>query len=45
MASNYNTNSLPAEILINKDKFAIIRNNENIIKTIKKDSIPEWLKN
>ena len=44
MASNYNTKGLPAEILINNNKYAIIRNNEKIEKSIAKDIIPKWLK-
>ena len=45
MASNYNTRNLPIEILINNNKFAIIRNKENTSEIIKKDILPEWLKN
>ena len=43
MASNYNSNSLPAEFLIHKNKYAIIRNNENIASLIEKDTIPDWV--
>jgi len=43
MASNYNTKSLPAEILIHNDKYAIIRNQENISSLIEKDIVPSWL--
>ena len=43
MASNYNTKSLPAEILIYNDKYAIIRNQEKISTLIEKDIIPNWL--
>ena len=45
MASNYNTKSLPAEILIHNDKYAIIRNQENISSLIEKDIVPDWLEN
>lgn len=44
MASNYNSKSLPSEILIHKDKYAIIRKNEKIEKSINKDIIPKWLR-
>ncbi len=44
MASNYNTKSLPAEILIYNDRYAIIRNREKISELIEKDIIPNWLK-
>ena len=43
MASNYNTKSLPTEILIYNDRYAIIRNKEKISELIKKDIIPNWL--
>ena len=43
MASNYNTRSMPAEILIYNDKYAIIRNQEKISTLIEKDIIPDWL--
>tara|TARA_B100000579_G_scaffold430461_1_gene443909 strand:- start:5866 stop:7110 length:1245 start_codon:yes stop_codon:yes gene_type:complete len=45
MASNYNSNSLPAEILIHKNKYSIIRKNEKIEKLIEKDIIPDWIIN
>ena len=44
MASNYNSNVLPPEVLIYKNKFHVIRKKENILKLIKKDIIPSWLK-
>ena len=43
MASNYNTKSLPTEILIYNDSYAIIRNQEKISELIEKDIIPNWL--
>ncbi len=45
MASNYNSRNLPSEILINNNNYAIIRNKENISEIIKKDILPNWLKN
>ena len=45
MASHYNSNSFPAEILIYKNKYAIIRKNEKIEKVIEKDIIPDWIVN
>ena len=45
MASNYNTRSMPAEILIYNDQYAIIRNQEKISTLIEKDIIPNWLLN
>ena len=43
MSSNYNTRLLPAEILVNKDKFAIIYSPEKIEKYIEEDVVPSWL--
>tara|TARA_Y100000590_G_scaffold51652_1_gene54245 strand:- start:2572 stop:3810 length:1239 start_codon:yes stop_codon:yes gene_type:complete len=43
MASNYNTISLPSEILINKKNYSVIRKKENISEIIQKDVIPDWL--
>ena len=45
MASHYNSHSLPAEILIHKNKYTIIRKNEKIEKVIEKDIIPDWIIN
>ena len=44
MASNYNSKSLPAEVLINQNRYAMIRHQEKIETIIKKDKLPEWLK-
>ena len=43
MASNYNSRSLPAEVLINENKYSVIRNKEDIQKFINLDIIPDWL--
>ena len=43
MASNYNSRGLPAEILINQNKFFIIREEQKISDIIKCDKIPDWL--
>ena len=43
MASNYNSKCLPAEVLINKNKFVIIRNSQNINSLLKLDKIPKWI--
>ena len=43
MASNYNSKCLPAEVLVNDNKYAIIRDQEKIETLIKKDRLPEWL--
>ncbi len=43
MSSNYNTRSLPAEILVNNDKFAFIYSPDKIEKNIEEDIIPSWL--
>lgn len=43
MASNYNTRALPAEILVDGDKVAIIRPRDDIQDILKKEIIPDWL--
>jgi len=43
MSSTYNTRSLPAEILVNKENFAMIYIPEKIEKNIEQDIIPSWL--
>ena len=45
MSSNYNSRSLPSEILVYNKKYEIIRKEENFSATIEKDLIPSWLKN
>ena len=42
MASNYNSKCLPAEILINQNKYAVIRNQEKIETLIDRDKLPDW---
>ena len=44
MASNYNSKCLPIEVLVNKNKYAVIRNKENIQDIIEKDKLPNWIK-
>ena len=44
MSSNYNSKCLPTEILVNKNEYAIIRNQENIEEIIKRDKHPKWKK-
>ena len=43
MATNYNSRGFPAEILVNKNKFATIHYQESISEIIKRDKIPDWL--
>jgi len=43
MASNYNTRPLPAEILVDGDKHAIIRQRQSIQDILEKDQVPGWL--
>ena len=43
MASNYNSRGIPAEILVNYNKYALIHDEEEISQIIKRDSIPNWL--
>ena len=43
MTSNYNSRGIPAEILVNKNKFFIIHQEEKNSDIIKRDKIPDWL--
>ncbi len=43
MSSTYNTRSLPSEILVNKDNFAMIYTPNKIEKDIEEDIVPSWL--
>ncbi len=43
MSSTYNTRSLPAEVLVNKENFAMIYVPEKIENNIGEDIIPSWL--
>ena len=43
MSSTYNTRSLPSEILVNGENFAIIYSPDKIEKNIDEDIIPSWL--
>ena len=44
MASNYNSKSLPTEILVNHDQYSVIRDQEKIENIIKRDKTPNWIK-
>ncbi len=43
MSSTYNTRTLPSEVLINGENFAIIYAPDKIEKNIEEDIIPSWL--
>lgn len=43
MASNYNTRPLPAEVLVDGDKFEVIRKRQSVSDIIDADIIPDWL--
>lgn len=43
MASEYNTRPLISEVLVDKNRFAIIRKRAKIENIIKRDIIPNWL--
>ena len=43
MSSTYNTRSLPSEVLVNGENFAIIYSPDKIEKNIEEDIIPSWL--
>jgi diaminopimelate decarboxylase len=43
MASNYNTRPLPAEVLVDGDRFAVIRKRQSYEDILEKETIPDWL--
>ncbi|NCC21457.1 MAG: diaminopimelate decarboxylase [Alphaproteobacteria bacterium] len=43
MSSNYNTRPLPPEVLVDGDRFAIIRNRQDVQSLLDQDIIPDWL--
>ena len=43
MASNYNTRPLPAEILVDGDKVAVINKGQTLEELMSRESIPDWL--
>lgn len=43
MASNYNSRPLPAEVLVDGEKVAIIRKRQSLSDLIRGESVPEWL--
>lgn len=44
MASNYNSYPRPAEVLVNGDKFSIVRQRETYDDLLRHESTPDWLK-
>lgn len=43
MASNYNTRPLAAEVLVDGDKFALIRKRQSVEELIAQDIVPDWV--
>ena len=43
MSSNYNTHTLPAEVLVDGDKYAVIRERQTLDEIIARDKVPDWL--
>jgi diaminopimelate decarboxylase len=43
MASNYNTKPLPAEIMVDGKRHALIRQRQTIQDILEKETIPGWL--
>src|SRR5216117_2740235 len=44
MASNYNTRALAAEVLVNGNKAALVRERQALPQTWEREKIPSWLK-
>jgi diaminopimelate decarboxylase len=43
MASNYNTRPLPAEVMVDGNKIAIIRQRQTLDDLVRGETIPDWL--
>lgn len=43
MASNYNSRPRPAEVLVDADRYAIIRRRETLEDLMRGEEVPEWL--
>jgi diaminopimelate decarboxylase len=43
MASTYNTRALVPEVLVDGDKWHVIRPRPSIAQLIAQDSVPDWL--
>lgn len=43
MSSNYNTRPRVAEVLVNGDKFAVVREREKVEDLVRGESVPAWL--
>lgn len=43
MSSTYNTRPLVAEVLVDGDRFALVRPREDLERLIARDQVPEWL--
>jgi len=44
MASNYNSQPLPAEVLVSRDKFFVVRKRESLSQLIAGEKIPDFLR-
>ncbi|ANK82286.1 MAG: diaminopimelate decarboxylase [Rhizobiales bacterium NRL2] len=44
MSSTYNTRPLVAEVMVDGDRFAVVRPREDLESLIARDQIPEWLR-
>jgi diaminopimelate decarboxylase len=45
MASNYNTRALPAEVLVNGNRAALVRERQELTEIFEKEQLPGWLNN
>ena len=43
MASRYNTRAMPAEVLVDEDRYAVIRERESIEDILGEETLPTWL--
>jgi diaminopimelate decarboxylase len=45
MSSNYNTRGLPAEVLVNGNKAALVRERQPLDEIWRLEKLPAWLQN
>jgi len=43
LSSQYNARPLVAEVLVNGDKFAVVRDRPQLEEILRSESIPDWI--
>ncbi|MDH5723653.1 MAG: diaminopimelate decarboxylase [Alphaproteobacteria bacterium] len=44
MASNYNSRPMPAEVLVNGNKYELINKRQSLEEMIQRETVPDWIK-